>query len=803
VNHGIMGFYRITLLILAACFADGKAKAGIPLSSLPSLKPIPPSERIAIEDMTCSFFKQPLNHFDLPRGKSGYYQQRFCSYSGYVPPEDSSSQTTAPPPVLLYTGNESPVTEYINHTGLMFEIAQAIGAHVYFVELRYEGASLPRLNSTQGCLAYSSSIQAIADYANFIQQHIFQQPWSSPNKAGSNFPAVIVFGGSYGGMLSSWLRQLYPSVVAGAVAASAPIWGFPLTTLADTSATTAESPSYLYNGIDSAWRVISRGLRQPYPPTAIGVGSAFVPKPVGDMIDDSAKPNDESQIENHCADNLLAAWPLIRILGQTPEGRKVLTRQFRLCDPLEHKQDNGNSTSAADLLLDWAQPVWFDLAESSYPYPSNYIIYSLTKDTDVTLPAWPIQHACRVASALAQDWNISISGNRTDVRYNITYGTVVPSASQLERSSEVERSHSLTLAVDWDRVTVASAPPGWVPETLRDQYDIASGERRDSSLIATAQSTVLGLLASVRNAISIWYNATGDVQCYNLTAAPTFRTRTAGSVSQSYVMSRSKPRTLRRRNAALLKNAVHLVRQRRTDDAISDAAVRSITAEVNDLDTCNERIDRDGSWPSLCCNEEMNLVTTWASGLGHDVLWPPSVAERGVRTYSDFLQYENKRNLTMSDEYCNDPDGSFGFPQDYPDPWSTWFDTYYGGRRLESYSNIIFSNGLLDPWSSAGVYSSDSICDSMPDTFREHPYSLDERMLPFVHRHEVDGLCIQSVAGNADLVAVIMEYGGHHTDLMYGEPDFDPPSITVARQVELWYIQRWVQKWNEQKAFVV
>lgn len=78
--------------------------------------------RMSISNMTCDFFEQPLNHF-VPRGKSPNYRQRYCINSDYA--IDSNS------PIFFYTGNESPLEQYINHTGLMWELAPTFQVRVF------------------------------------------------------------------------------------------------------------------------------------------------------------------------------------------------------------------------------------------------------------------------------------------------------------------------------------------------------------------------------------------------------------------------------------------------------------------------------------------------------------------------------------------------------------------------------------------------------------------------------------------------------------------------------------------------
>ena len=62
------------------------------------------------------------------------------------------------------------------------------------------------------------------DYVELLKD--LKDPTKNPDYA---HRPVIVFGGSYGGMLASWLRMKYPNVFAGAHAASAPILFYPET----------------------------------------------------------------------------------------------------------------------------------------------------------------------------------------------------------------------------------------------------------------------------------------------------------------------------------------------------------------------------------------------------------------------------------------------------------------------------------------------------------------------------------------------------------------------------------------------
>jgi Serine carboxypeptidase S28 len=77
----------------------------------------------------------------------------------------------------------------------------------------------------------------------------------------------------------------------------------------------------------------------------------------------------------------------------------------------------------------------------------------------------------------------------------------------------------------------------------------------------------------------------------------------------------------------------------------------------------------------------------------------------------------------------------------------------YWGGRLQTTSNIIYSNGLLDPWHDGGILK------NVTDT----------------------------------VVAILIKEGAHHLDLRSSDPR-DPQSVIVAREAEVQLIKQFIQE---------
>lgn len=94
----------------------------------------------------------------------------------------------------------------------MWEIAPEFRALVVFAEHRYYGESMPfgnKSNSDPKLMGYLTSQQAMADFVDLIQY------LRTTDKRQSS--AAILFGGSYGGMLSAWMRLKFPHIAQGSI----------------------------------------------------------------------------------------------------------------------------------------------------------------------------------------------------------------------------------------------------------------------------------------------------------------------------------------------------------------------------------------------------------------------------------------------------------------------------------------------------------------------------------------------------------------------------------------------------------
>ena len=86
------------------------------------------------------------------------------------------------------------------------------------LEHRYYGASNPNIDDySTSNLQYLSSAQALADTAYFLEYFINEV------RKDDKIEKVIVIGGSYTGSISAWFRMMYPHLVIGSIASSAPV----------------------------------------------------------------------------------------------------------------------------------------------------------------------------------------------------------------------------------------------------------------------------------------------------------------------------------------------------------------------------------------------------------------------------------------------------------------------------------------------------------------------------------------------------------------------------------------------------
>jgi len=153
-----------------------------------------------------------LDWFDFSNNQT--FQQRIFTYSGFW------NQNSGP--IIFFFGGEGYVEDFYENSGFLFEIAARVSGLIVFLEHRYYGETMPfgKESYRNEELKYLTIEQALADAADVMYRKSELFGCSASTK-------IIMFGGSYGGMLAAWHRLSYPHLSNGAIVSGAPVDLYP------------------------------------------------------------------------------------------------------------------------------------------------------------------------------------------------------------------------------------------------------------------------------------------------------------------------------------------------------------------------------------------------------------------------------------------------------------------------------------------------------------------------------------------------------------------------------------------------
>jgi len=361
----------------------------------------------------------------------------------------------------------------------------------------------------------------------------------------------------------------------------------------------------------------------------------------------------------------------------------------------------------------------FFMAEGNYPFPSNYIPLSMGHLPNVTFPAWPMRVGCAGAlgaGGLDADLGIKIVGNVSDVKYTVEMG-------------------AFKVAVDWDKI---------------------SGTGKDLTKEEIDASKIFDLVRGWVDFNGVLVNITGSAAkgCYGAEDDEMLR-KLSASVGKSGSSQRAP--------------------------AVQSTSVQADAPQPNACPPCpgcppcpvSTRDELEGahvcesnanpkSWSLITCTDNVDMSAVKVQGVGDDAMWPPS-QPRGWSAAT----IKGAHDEVISPE-CT---GSFAAQTLYGGPrkahsWGDWIAAYYGEVNQTEYSNIVWSNGALDPWSGGGHYENSK---------------------------GVAGAAIQKLNADNSSIALAIPLAGHHLDLYFPTAG-DPETVKAARKTEEFMIRKWCQK---------
>jgi lysosomal Pro-X carboxypeptidase len=174
------------------------------------------------------------------------------------------------------------------------------------------------------------------------------------------------------------------------------------------------------------------------------------------------------------------------------------------------------------------------------------------------------------------------------------------------------------------------------------------------------------------------------------------------------------------------------------------AVIANVTEDVvcNDISDLGKSVTSP-TWDYMVCSERMinEIPYFGASGTPNDMFWR-----------------QTTWNQSMFDDYCSK---AWGVKPRYYH-WQA-LGPKSDARGLAAVSNVVFTNGQLDPWSSGGILSNESLA--------------------------------------AGSVAYFIHNAGHHLDLFFPtqQDTVFAPDVIWVRERQLESVKKWIAEYNEQK----
>jgi len=251
------------------------------------------------------FFTQYIDHFNYggQAGPDGTYQQRYLFQDKFW--------TKKSGPVFFYSGNEGPITGFWNASGFVHELAAEYNALIIFAEHRYYGVSLPfgKLSFSKANIGFLGMEQALADYAVLLK--------GLGKLYGFSASKIVSFGGSYGGMLTGYMRYKYPHIIDVGVASSAPFY------------------------------TIAGG------------------RPRSEFFE--AVTNTCRKADQNCPANVQSGFSmLLDLFSEGTKGLQAIKEAFKLCS-IE------NTPQFKRHMIGWARNAFTIMAMADYPYPAKFL----------------------------------------------------------------------------------------------------------------------------------------------------------------------------------------------------------------------------------------------------------------------------------------------------------------------------------------------------------------------------------------------------------------------------------------------